>query len=214
MSSVRYEAGRAAKQIPRITHRWGGIERIFAPAAASFTVTAYRGTFTGPGFTIQRLLFTRPFFACLFPGGARQPMDIETVCACCGRPFTAHQRTQRFCSEACRSRAYRKQPGRPAHEVGQGAVLRVFTCARCGKLVKVTSLYDRRKKFCSSHCERLYWKHSGDTHLKEVCRTFRCRQCGKAVTITDPHSRRRVFCSDLCRITWQREQHHRKTGNS
>ena len=141
-------------------------------------------------------------------------MDIETVCACCGRSFIAHQRTQRFCSEACRSRAYRKQPGRPAHEVGQGAVLRVFTCARCGKLVKVTSLYDRRKKFCSSHCERLYWKHSGDTHLKEVCRTFRCRQCGKAVTITDPHSRRRVFCSDLCRITWQREQHHRKTGNS
>lgn len=67
MSSVRKEAGRAAKQNPRITHRWGGIERIFAPAAASFTVTAYRGTSMGPGFTIRRLLFTRPFLRVFFP---------------------------------------------------------------------------------------------------------------------------------------------------
>ena len=140
-------------------------------------------------------------------------MEVVKNCEMCGKPFTAKHKNRRFCSDACRRLAYRKQP--KLHlENEDGPVLRSFTCARCGKLVKVTSLYDRRKKFCSSHCERLYWKHSGDTHLKEVCRTFRCRQCGKAVTITDPHSRRRVFCSDLCRITWQREQHHRKTGNS
>lgn len=140
-------------------------------------------------------------------------MEVVKNCEMCGKPFTAKHKNRRFCSDACRRLAYRKQPKlHPENE--DGPVLRSSTCARCGKLVKVTSLYDRRKKFCSSHCERLYWKHSGDTHLKEVCRTFRCRQCGKAVTITDPHSRRRVFCSDLCRITWQREQHHRKNGNS
>ena len=67
MSSVRKEAGRAAKQIPRITRRRGGINSNFAPAAASFTVTAYRGTSTDPGFTIRRLLFTRPFLRVFFP---------------------------------------------------------------------------------------------------------------------------------------------------
>ena len=68
MSSVRKEAGRAAKQIPRITRRrGGGNEHDFTPAAASFTVTAYRGTSMDPGFIIQRLLFTRPFLRVFFP---------------------------------------------------------------------------------------------------------------------------------------------------
>ena len=137
-------------------------------------------------------------------------MDIETVCACCGRPFTAHRRTQRFCSEACRRKAYRKQPGRPAHEVGQGAVLRVFTCARCGRLVLVTDGNDHRRKFCSSHCERMYWKHKKNVPPKEVHRTFVCRQCGKTVTVTDPRARRRVFCSEACRLAWLKA---RQRGN-
>lgn len=54
---------------------------------------------------------------------------------------------------------YRKQPGRPAHAAGQGAVLRFFTCARCGRVILVTDENDRRRKFCSPHCERMYWKH-------------------------------------------------------
>lgn len=161
-----------------------------------------------------KAVFVRPFLCARFQKrGHSTAMEMKKICEMCGKPFTTTRPYKRFCSDACRKLAYRKRP-KPYEEEKDGPVLRSFVCARCGRVVNVTSASDRRKKFCSSHCERLYWKHSGDTHLKEVCRTFRCRQCGKEVTITDPHSRRRVFCSDLCRLTWQREQHRRKTGNS
>ena len=128
-------------------------------------------------------------------------MDIARTCDLCGRAFTAHRKTQRFCSKACRRLAYRKHP---KEEDGAGPALRTFPCARCGRLVRVTDERDQRRKFCSSHCERLYWKHSKEKAGKEVCRTFQCRQCGKTVTVTDPRSRRRAFCSDACRLAWQK----------
>ena len=34
-----------------------------------------------------------------------------------------------------------------------------FYCKKCHILVTVTNIKDRRKKFCSPHCEKLYWKH-------------------------------------------------------
>ncbi len=38
--------------------------------------------------------------------------------------------------------------------------VRSFRCARCGTLVEVTDpSKDRRRRFCSPHCEKLYWKH-------------------------------------------------------
>lgn len=40
------------------------------------------------------------------------------------------------------------------------SVIREFTCLRCGKHVRVTDGRDCRTKFCSQHCEKLYWKHS------------------------------------------------------
>lgn len=65
MSSVRKEDGRAAKQIPRITRRRGGNEHDFTPAAASFTVTAYRGPSRAPDLP-YRGCFSRGLFCVSF----------------------------------------------------------------------------------------------------------------------------------------------------
>lgn len=67
MSSVRKEARRMGSNDARLSRRRGGINPISAPATASVTETAYRGTSMGPGFTIRRLLFTRPFLRVFFP---------------------------------------------------------------------------------------------------------------------------------------------------
>lgn len=38
-------------------------------------------------------------------------------------------------------------------------ILRQFHCEKCRVLVTIKSIKDKRKKFCSPHCEKLYWKH-------------------------------------------------------
>lgn len=81
-------------------------------------------------------------------------------CPVCGREFTPDRRTQRYCSAGCRRWGYRH--GLRTHgEDGDGAEpVRSFRCARCGTLVEVTDpSQDRRRRFCSPHCEKLYWKH-------------------------------------------------------
>lgn len=106
--------------------------------------------------------FCAAFLCARFQGRGHSPaMEMKKICEMCGKPFTTTRPYKRFCSEGCRRLAYRKRP-KPYEEETDGPVLRSFVCARCGRLVNVTSAFDRRKKFCSSHCERLYWKHSGD----------------------------------------------------
>ena len=77
-----------------------------------------------------------------------------------------------------------------------------FTCLRCGKHVRVTDGRDCRTKFCSQHCEKLYWKHSKKVFSVVMHREFTCRECGKVVVVTEPKDRRRSFCSDECRKRW------------
>lgn len=85
-------------------------------------------------------------------------MKRHCVCAVCGRHFLAGRRSQRFCSEACRRLGYRR--GLIRHDEDEThPALRMFYCEHCGCLVRVTEPGDRRKKFCSVRCERLYWKH-------------------------------------------------------
>ncbi len=109
-------------------------------------------------------------------------MELKKVCAQCGKPFTADRRNQRYCSEACRRLAYRRHPRREEDE-GDGPVLRTFLCARCGRVVRVTSPDDHRKKFCSSHCERLFWKHSKPSARPEPKQTD--NPPPRTVTLTD-----------------------------
>lgn len=86
-------------------------------------------------------------------------MKREAVCPVCGKRFLADRCTQRYCAEKCRKKAHRKETGEERAGPEGTPVLRSFLCARCGKPVAVTDPKDRRSKFCSGRCERLYWKH-------------------------------------------------------
>jgi uncharacterized Zn finger protein len=131
-------------------------------------------------------------------------MKRQLVCPACGREFTARRVTQKYCSTACRLWAYRHRPNIHASLPAKGKILRTFRCLRCGEVVSVRSAADKRMKFCSSHCERLYWKHSKANKVKSqsVSRTFRCRQCGRLVKVTEPKDRRMAFCGNGCRERW------------
>ena len=74
--------------------------------------------------------------------------------------------------------------------------------SRCGKQVVVTQGADKRRKFCSPHCERLYWKHSKNVESQPVQHSFYCRNCGVLVEIRDAKDRRTAFCSADCRKQW------------
>ena len=129
-------------------------------------------------------------------------MKRQILCPVCGKEFTAIRVTQRFCSTSCRLWSYRHNPRSNESTLNREKVIRTFQCLKCGRIVYVADPADRRTKFCSSHCERLYWKHSEKVRPKAVNRTFRCRQCGKVVHVTEPKDRRTAFCSDDCRNLW------------
>ena len=86
-------------------------------------------------------------------------MKREAVCPVCGRRFLADRYTQRYCSARCRKNAHHKETGEDRAGPPGGKVIRRFACAHCGKPVTVTDPNDKRSKFCSGRCERLYWKH-------------------------------------------------------
>ncbi len=130
-------------------------------------------------------------------------MKREIQCPVCGKSFTAERSTQRFCSRACQLLAYRHQQRKHKEYTG-GKIIRQFRCLECRAVIRVTSTDDKRTKFCSSHCERAYWKHSKENGVRSqaVLRTFRCRQCGSVVIVTEPKDRRLSFCCADCRIKW------------
>ena len=129
-------------------------------------------------------------------------MEREAVCPVCGKEFMADRSTQRYCSAACRRYAYRHRDEAPPAQRACGKTVRSFRCLRCGTLVFVRNRADKRVKFCSPRCERLYWKHSETTACQAVPRTFSCKQCGKTVVVAEPKDRRTSFCSAGCRIQW------------
>ena len=74
-------------------------------------------------------------------------------CASCGRPFPAHGR-QRFCSHACRQRAYRQrqQPPPPTTTAAAAASLHtVYECPGC----QTRLLDEQRCPDCNLFCQRL-----------------------------------------------------------
>lgn len=129
-------------------------------------------------------------------------MEREATCPVCGKVFTAHRVTEKYCSAVCRRYAYRHRDEAPPAQRKTGTMLRTFRCLRCGKVVVVAHGADKRRKFCSPHCERLYWKHSKNVQSQAVQHTFYCRNCGILVTIRDAKDRRTAFCSADCRKQW------------
>ncbi|WP_301859962.1 hypothetical protein [uncultured Megasphaera sp.] len=125
------------------------------------------------------------------------------ICPICGKEFTPRRSIQKYCSYECRRYANRHGANDVRPEKSSTApVIREFRCLKCKKLVKVRDRSDGRMKFCSQHCEKLYWKHSKKVKAATVYREFTCKECGKVVAVTDPLDRRRIFCCRQCRIRW------------
>ena len=137
-------------------------------------------------------------------------MKRQAVCAACGREFTADRVTQKYCSSYCRRYAHRHGANNHVRSSRKKEALRTFRCLKCGKLVRVTESTDRRTKFCSARCERLYWKHSEKVKSQAIRHSFCCRYCGAYVEVTEPYDRRTVFCSADCRRRWYSQYRNKK----
>ena len=138
-------------------------------------------------------------------------MNRLAKCPVCGKEFMADRSTQTYCSAACRRYAYRHRDEAPLSQRACGKTVRSFRCLRCGTLVFVRNRADKRVKFCSPRCERLYWKHSETTACQAVPRTFQCKQCGRTVVVAEAKDRRTSFCSADCRIQWFSAHRKRST---
>ncbi len=121
----------------------------------------------------------------------------KTTCPICGKQFQKKMSRQKYCSPACGR--YANRHNKVTHSENPDAeVIRTFTCRRCGDLVRVTDPMDKRLKFCSQYCEKLFWKHPEKAEALVVERTFVCRGCGKTVKVTSAFDRRHIFCSKKC----------------
>ena len=88
---------------------------------------------------------------------------MKKICPVCGATFETRGNYHLYCSIHCRKQHhkqvyYDKARRQPVPEPGE-QILRSFYCNKCHKLVLVTSKKDKRTKFCSPRCEKLYWKH-------------------------------------------------------
>ena len=139
------------------------------------------------------------------PQGKKRP----AVCPVCGKAFTAQRVTQKCCSYACRRYAHRHGMVRHEPAAAGEPLRRAFHCLRCHRLVEVTESRDRRTKFCSAYCERLYWKRPRQAQSVSVQYVFYCRSCGKRVCVASPKDTRTDFCSAACRNSWYARQRRR-----
>lgn len=127
----------------------------------------------------------------------------EKACIVCGKPFEQKRASQKYCSATCRKRANRTDGIAPRDAwTSEGEEIRSFACVKCGTVVRVTSMDDRRTKFCSHRCERLYWKHSRFVAPQIVRREFDCKGCGRHVIVKNARDFRYCFCSAGCRQKW------------
>ena len=90
-------------------------------------------------------------------------------CVICGKEFTPRRSIQKYCSAECRRYANRHgvndiRAAAPA----TAPVIREFRCLKCGTIVRVRDHSDGRMKFCSQHCEKLYWKHTEKYRVEEL----------------------------------------------
>jgi hypothetical protein len=75
-------------------------------------------------------------------------------CQGCGRPLPAGRSDRRFCSPACRQRAYRSRAGAPAiasRERRSPRAATVYECPACGE----RSLGEQRCPDCNAFCRRV-----------------------------------------------------------
>ena len=88
---------------------------------------------------------------------------MKKICPVCQKIFESNFSYQIYCCVHCRKVHYKKiyynKPKRISNLKNNEPILRQFHCEKCRVLVTIKSIKDKRKKFCSPHCEKLYWKH-------------------------------------------------------
>jgi hypothetical protein len=92
-------------------------------------------------------------------------------CHGCGRPLPAGRADRRFCSAACRQRAYRSRAGAPASASSERRSPRaetIYECPGCGE----RSLGEQRCPDCNVFCRR-------------VGAGAPCPHCGEPVAVAD-----------------------------
>lgn len=87
-------------------------------------------------------------------------------CLCCGERLNPPQYTTHmmFCSKKCRDEFHKKHEKEPV----KIQPFR-FNCAQCDREVVVIDIDDHRSRFCSSTCEKKYWRHPPENHT--TCNT-------------------------------------------
>ncbi len=88
---------------------------------------------------------------------------MKKICPVCLNTFETIYTFQKYCCIHCRKIHYKKiyynKPRIISNIEDNEPISKQFYCKKCHILVTVTNIKDRRKKFCSPHCEKLYWKH-------------------------------------------------------
>ena len=96
---------------------------------------------------------------------------MEKICPVCHKMFEAKGRHHIYCNIHCRKHhhkvIYYDKNRKIPEPLPGNRELRRFHCRKCHELVIVTSIKDKRRRFCSPRCEKLYWKHP---HTKRVNR--------------------------------------------
>ena len=88
---------------------------------------------------------------------------MKKICPVCLNTFETIYTFQKYCCVHCRKIHYKKiyynKPRIISNIEDNEPISRLPPRKKCHILVTVTPTKDRRKIFCSPHCEKLYWKH-------------------------------------------------------
>ncbi|MCK6581065.1 MAG: hypothetical protein L6Q98_23470 [Anaerolineae bacterium] len=75
-------------------------------------------------------------------------------CKVCGKSFAPQRSTARYCSDACRKKAFRRR--HPTPKVSAEPIAAPFTCRHCGRTTWQIEAHDRQ--YCSASCRTAAWK--------------------------------------------------------
>jgi len=83
------------------------------------------------------------------------PARVTPRCACCKRKFTPKRTDARYCSAACRQRAYRRRQRARRRGLSSPPAARVNLCQHCGAGFWATAPGQR---YCSPSCRQLAYR--------------------------------------------------------
>ena len=137
--------------------------------------------------------------------GLERRQKIDKRCIVCADNFTAARPNQVICSADCRRQR--------AIELVAARSLRVGTrtCKHCGAAFEI-SYRDRRSRFCSRSCGRLWSRRHAQQAAEAEAATrdpVRCRQCGVSFTPLRG-TKRTTFCAARCCRKWWRREWRRR----